>query len=94
MYQKISFSQFCDAFRDMGRSHNFSYEGRRAIFDYLEDLEESCEQEIELDVIAICCEFSEYKSAREAAKDLGCSLSCVEENIIFEDDSLVIVRGF
>ena len=39
------------------------------MFDYLEDLADDCDIEMELDVIAICCEFSEYDSAMEAAKN-------------------------
>lgn len=59
MKTSINFSQFCDAFRDMNRNENFSYEGKRALFDYLEQYEEECGCEVELDVIALCCEYSE-----------------------------------
>lgn len=41
------------------RPSNFSYEGLEVLFDYLEEYEESCGQEMELDVIGICCDFSE-----------------------------------
>lgn len=43
--------------------------GRFALFEYLEDLESGTGEEIELDVIAICCDYSEYSSAIEAAKE-------------------------
>ena len=59
MKQNITFSAFCDAFRDMDRNKQFSYEGKKALFDYLEQYEEDCGVEIELDVIALCCEYSE-----------------------------------
>ena len=59
MKTSINFSQFCDAFRDMGRNDNFSYAGKRALFDYLEQYEEECDCEVELDVIALCCEYIE-----------------------------------
>jgi len=61
MKQTINFSQFCDAFHNMDRNDNFSYKGKQALFDYLESYEEDCETEteIELDVIALCCEYSE-----------------------------------
>lgn len=39
--------------------NNFSYEGKIALFEYLEQLEEDCDIEIELDPIAFCCEYSE-----------------------------------
>ena len=59
MKQPITFSQFHDAFRDMDRLDNFSYEGLRVLFDWFESLDEDCGTDTELDVIAICCEFSE-----------------------------------
>ena len=59
MIKQITFSAFCDAFRDMGRNDNFSYDGKRALFDFLEDMADSTGEEYELDVIALCCEFAE-----------------------------------
>jgi hypothetical protein len=58
MKTTVNFSDFCDQFRKI-RPHNFSYEGLRIIFDYLEDYEQSAGDELEFDVIAICCDFSE-----------------------------------
>lgn len=55
----IGFCSFCDAFRDMDRNENFSYEGKRVLFDYLEALSEDTGADIELDVIALCCEYYE-----------------------------------
>jgi hypothetical protein len=60
MKRTINVYEFRDAFRDMGRSDNFSYEGLGVLFEYFEQLEEDCETEIELDVISICCEYNEY----------------------------------
>ena len=59
MKYTINFSQFQDAFKDHGRQDNFSWGGLRILFNYFEELDESCGTETELDVIAICCEFSE-----------------------------------
>ena len=59
MKTSVSFSDFCDAFRNADRNENFSYEGKRALFDYLDNYEEECGVEVELDVIAFCCEYSE-----------------------------------
>lgn len=59
MKQSINFSQFCDAFRAYNRDNNFSYEGKRVLFDFLESIEEDTGEELELDVIALCCEYSE-----------------------------------
>ncbi len=59
MIEHVGFCRFCDAFREADRNENFSYEGKRALFDYLEQLEEEIEEPIELDVIAWCCEYRE-----------------------------------
>jgi hypothetical protein len=67
MYQTVNFSDFCDAFRSMDRNENFSYEGKRALFDYLEQYEEDVGEPWELDVIGLCCDWTEYDSATEAA---------------------------
>ena len=68
MYQTINFSSFCDAFRSHDRQDQFSYDAKRALFDYFEDMEESTGQTIELDVIAICCEYIEstFDEVRES----------------------------
>lgn len=65
MIQTIGFSQFCDAFWDMYKN-NFSYEGKRALFDYLEEYEENIGEKIELDIIALCVDFTEYATAWDA----------------------------
>lgn len=68
MKQNIGFSQFCDAFSDTYKG-NFSYAGKRALFDYLESLEEDTGEEIELDTVALCCDYSEYSSAYAAMQE-------------------------
>jgi len=71
MKDTVTFSDFCDRFRDMGRNDSFTYAGKRALFDYLEELEDGCDMEIELDVVGLDCEYSEHDTALEAAKEYG-----------------------
>lgn len=59
MKQTVNSYQFREAFVRMDRTSQFSYTGLNTLFDYLEELEDSIGEEIELDVIAICCEFAE-----------------------------------
>lgn len=59
MKTNVTFSQFTKAFHDHGRENNFSYEGLQTLYDYLIELEEDTGEEIELDVIALCCDYSE-----------------------------------
>jgi len=65
MTQTVYFSDFCDAFTG-SYENKFSYEGKRALFDYLENLEEDTGEQIQFDMVAICCDYSEYKTAYEA----------------------------
>lgn len=59
MKTTVYFNDFVQAFRDFNRIDNFSADGLKALFDYLEEIEEETKQEIELNVIALCCEYSE-----------------------------------
>ena len=62
MKQTINEYQFKDAFQF---KTNFSYEGLTALYEYLEEYEEDTGQEMELDVIGLCCDFTEYDSLEE-----------------------------
>ena len=66
MKQTIDMHGFRRAFEDRGRADQFSWEALEALFDYYTELETLDGEELELDVIAICCEWSEYDSAIEA----------------------------
>ena len=71
MKQTITEFQFVDSFRACGRESQFTVPARRAIFAHLESLEDDIGSEFELDPIAICCEWAEFSSAREAASEYG-----------------------
>ena len=71
MKTTVNSSDFVDAFRTHNRGDQFSYEGLKALFERLEQYEEDTGEEMELDVIAICCDFSEYPTALEAATEHG-----------------------
>jgi hypothetical protein len=60
MYQTINtVSNFRDEFRACGRVDQFSYEGLGILYAYFEEYENDTGESVELDVIAICCDFSE-----------------------------------
>ena len=71
MKQTVTEYQFIESFRACERESQFSRAALFALFEYLEEYENSTGEEIELDPIGICCEFAEYSSALEAAKDYG-----------------------
>ena len=73
MKNTVNNSQFHDAFHRAGRSSQFSYEGLEVLFNYLEKLEGDTGHEIELDVIGLCCEYSE-SDPDQIAKDYNIGL--------------------
>ncbi len=93
MYQIITRSMFHDSFKKAGRTNNFSYEARDALYDYFTEIEEGGEHGIELDVIAICCEYSEEKiedalenynlSSIEELRENTCVIWNNHENVLY-----------
>jgi hypothetical protein len=70
MYKEINQCDFIDTFQKSETyKNNFSYDGLVALFEYFEQYEESTGERIELDVVAICCEYSEYSSAIKVMKE-------------------------
>ena len=62
-----------DAF-EKRRPANFTYEGLECLYNYLIDFEQDTDTEIELDVIALCCDYSEYKNLDNSVPYLPCLL--------------------
>ena len=69
MIKTIGFSDFCDEFHGSQYEKNFSYNGKRALFDYLEEYEESTGEKVELDIVALCCDYTEYENFEEVQKN-------------------------
>jgi hypothetical protein len=74
MIQTINVSAFRDAFRACGRANQFSYEGLTALFDFLEEVD----PDFDLDVIALCCEYSEDTPA-QIAEAYGIEVDSIDE---------------
>ena len=75
MKQAVNQYDFEQAFRACGRfggdHDNFSYEALKLLFDWFEQYEDDCGTEVELDPIAICCDFTEATYS-EIASDYDC----------------------
>lgn len=67
MHQNLSTDEAATKLMEDQYAH-WSWDGAKALIEYLEDLEDSLDKPIELDTVAIRCEFSEYDSALEAAE--------------------------
>lgn len=96
MKQTINESDFIRAFHDFGRQDQFSRRRLIALFEYIESLEQDTGTEIELDVIALCCDFSEI-NIEDIERETGCSsLEDLQDNttVIQVDDQTVIYQSF
>ncbi len=49
--------------------HNFSFQGLHTLFEYLEDYEDDTGEEIEFDMVALCCKYTEYDSLKDFNAD-------------------------
>ena len=89
MKQSVNFSAFVDAFHAHGRYDQFGYDALQVLFEYLEQYEEDCGQELELDVIALCCDYS-VDSVEDIAEQYGIDLTDCED----DQDKLDTVTGW
>lgn len=98
MYQTVSFSMFVDAFKRMDRYNQFAshycdgiavgaYDAMRVLFEYLEDSGDN----VELDVIALCCEFS-HDTWSEIADQYG--LACINLRDMTEEECKDAIRQY
>lgn len=72
MKTTVSEYDFCRAFETSSeRKDTFTHSAQKALYDYLVQYEDDCGEEIELDIVALCCDYSEYESAVQCIKDCG-----------------------
>ena len=90
LYAQISSCEFSDLFARRGRSETFSYRAKIALFEYLTDLADDIGEPIQVDVIALCCEWTEYSSTAEAAEACGYVAEDPDEEI--DDDEEIDAR--
>lgn len=97
MIKTINQWEFVDEFKRI-RPDNFSRLGLLELFDHFEMLEQDQMQPMELDVISICCEYSEYESLEEFQNDYGSEYESIDdieretEVIRIDDDSFIIAQ--
>jgi hypothetical protein len=85
MKQTVNLENFKKAFQEI-RPNNFSNKGLEILFDYLEQIEDEIGEEIELDVIAICCDYAE--------ESLSNIVDYYSINLEGEDDHEQAVRDY
>lgn len=70
MKKTLNESQFIDEWRQWeDRKDQFSYGALKALFAWYEEYEESTGEEMELDIVAICCDWAEYDTCEEYARE-------------------------
>ena len=99
MKQTVNFYTFERAFSCSQYKDNFTYDGLMALFSYLEQYEEACGTEIELDVCAICCDFTEYENLKEFRDNFSDRFDSIEDiqdetTVIMVDDDAFIIQNF
>jgi hypothetical protein len=87
MKTTITKSSFIDAFRTMGRFDQFGYDALELLFDYFEDMEADTGEEMELDVIAICCDY-----AVDTVEDIAEAYNVEPDDVMdyLQDNSTVV----
>jgi hypothetical protein len=94
MKTTVSKYDFERAFADADRKENFSYEGLGLLFDYLEEYEDSTGEEVELDVIALCCDYAE-ETVSDIARNYSIDLSHLDpEDDDYEEQCTDAVRDY
>lgn len=88
MKTTVYFQDFAHSFERI-RPDNFSRQGIEVLWDYLEQYEEDTGEELELDVIALCCDFSEA-TVEQIADGYNLDLSECED----DEDKFDTVREY
>ena len=70
MIIEVCRNMFIKEFRDI-RPDNFSLDGLDALFDYITELEEDLGEQIRFDVVALCCDYSQYNTLADYNSDYG-----------------------
>jgi hypothetical protein len=96
----INFARFCELFEGGGRGSQFSRAGLRALYEHLADIETETGEEFELDVIAICGDYTEYDNLVDFIVEYGADYTTMdaiadETTVIYiPDTERFIVRVF
>ena len=99
MKQTVYLEDFRRAFEST-RPKQFSYEGLNALYENLIQYEDGTDEELDLDVIAICCDYTEFKSLKDFQdnyNDVYQSIEDIEDAtdvIQIPDSEAFIIRNF
>jgi len=95
----LNVHDFRQAFIDYDRAGQFSYEGLGALFEWLEELAADTGMPYELDVIGLCCEFTEYSDLEEiqanySSTKIDSIYDLHDHTSVIEFDGGIIIQDF
>jgi len=99
MKQTVHLEDFRRSFKDI-RPNNFSHQGLNALYENLIQYEDDTGEELDLDIIAICCDYTEFKSLKDFQdnyNDVYKSIEDIEDRtdvIQIPDSEAFIIRNF
>ena len=96
MIKNLYFDDSWDGFPESYKN-NFSDNGKRALFDYLESLEDETGETITFDPVALCCEFTEYddlKAIQENYTDIKTIDELRDFTQVIEFDGGIIMQDY
>jgi hypothetical protein len=81
---------FAEAFVSAERGSQFSREALDLIFDFIEEYEEDTNEQSQLDVVAICCDFTEATPQRIAEEHILDTIQAGSVRALLEDRTVVL----
>lgn len=94
MYINVDFVKFVKIFKESVRYDQFSLKGLELIYNELTQIEEETGHRIELDVIALCCDWSET-TIENCFCDTGYTVGELEEyTTVLQKDDVIVYFNF
>lgn len=96
LIKKFDSSDLYDIALQGGRGEDFGPEGWNAIGEYLEQLSEGIGEDIEVDIVGICCDYSSADSAEDWWQEHGeySSIDPTEWEEMDEDEKLQAIEDY
>ena len=99
LIKKVYFNDFLEEFKKYEREDSFSYEGKKALFEYLYELGDDIGQPIELEIIGLCGEFTEFENLEEFNNYYNLDLDYIDDIndytiVIPIDEESFIIQDF
>lgn len=97
VYETLNTNQIARALKD-DQYGGWSYNGAQALAEYLEQYAEKIGEPMELDIVAIRCDFSEYENLEAVLKEYDGIIKDLEDlknnTTVIEFDGGLIVQSF